>query len=113
MLKNMFRNYLILFCFFSFHITAYTDNVSTSGSEAVEELRLITVADFHSDILNNDRDIRIYLPSSYQSGNQSYPVLYLQDGQGMFAPGGWKVESTYDSLVAAGRIEEVILVGID
>ncbi|MFH0735846.1 MAG: alpha/beta hydrolase-fold protein [bacterium] len=79
----------------------------------VPQVRLLTVKNFHSNILNNDRDLRIYFPASYESGKQSYPVMYLQDGQEVFAPGGWLVETKYDSLVQSGLISEVILVGIN
>ena len=33
----------------------------------------------HSDILQEDRELNIYLPASYGSGNR-YPVIYLLDG---------------------------------
>src|SRR5256885_14535153 len=37
---------------------------------------------FHSKILNNDRDVVVYLPPGYESNkNKRYAVLYLHDGQ--------------------------------
>ena len=67
-----------------------------------------------------DRDLRVYLPASYDSEpSRRYPVLYLHDGQNLFdaseAAFGveWQVDETVDALVAAGRIPEVIVVGID
>jgi predicted alpha/beta superfamily hydrolase len=75
---------------------------------------------FHSKILNNDRDILVYLPPSYESNkNQRYSVLYLNDVQNLFdgatsfIPGQeWRVDETAQSLIAAGQIEPLIVVGI-
>ncbi len=93
--------------------------LSLNACELNEPLAFATVArlqvikNFHSNVLNNKRDIRIYLPESYFNSNKYYPVMYMQDGQGVFSPGGWMAERTYDSLVSSGKIEEVILVGIN
>lgn len=38
-------------------------------------------ATFHSAILREDRAILVALPSSYGSGTDRYPVLYLTDAQ--------------------------------
>lgn len=79
--------------------------------------RMLTVKTFPSAILGNSRDIRIYLPASYNGGTATYPVLYLHDGQNVFAPGGpygcWYVENAYDSLVNQGRLNEAILVAVN
>ena len=63
-----------------------------------------------------ERTIRVYLPAGYESGRASYPVLYLQDGQQLFAAGpfgDWLVDETMDRLVAARRTRGMIVVGID
>src|SRR2546426_8898506 len=40
---------------------------------------------FHSKVLNNDRDVLVYLPPGYEANNkQRYSVLYLHDGQNLF-----------------------------
>ena len=75
---------------------------------------------FHSKILNNDRDILVYLPPSYESNKKErFSVLYLNDGQNLFdgatafIPGQeWRVDETAQSLIAAGQIEPLIVVGI-
>lgn len=65
------------------------------------------------------RDITVYLPPSYQSeGDRRYPVLYMQDGQQLWdspacAYGGWKMNTAADALILAGKIEPVIIVGIN
>ena len=75
---------------------------------------------FHSKILNNDRDVIVYLPPGYDARkSRRYPVFYMHDGQNLFdgatsfIPGQeWRVDETAQSLIAAGKIEPVIIVGI-
>ena len=75
---------------------------------------------FHSKILNNDRDVLVYLPPGYDAGkNKRYAVLYLHDGQNLFdgatsfIPGQeWRVDETAQALISAGKIEPLIIVGI-
>lgn len=63
--------------------------------------------------LDTNRQIWVYLPSSYNSGAQKYPVLYLQDAQNLFDQstsfsGEWRVDEILDSLKT-----EMIVVGIE
>lgn len=75
---------------------------------------------FHSKILNNDRDLVVYLPPGYEANKRArYSVLYLNDGQNLFdgatsfIPGQeWRVDETAQSLISAGTIEPLIIVGI-
>src|SRR5215510_10438873 len=74
---------------------------------------------FHSAILNNDRDIIVYLPPGYETDKQRrYSVFYMHDGQNLFdgatsfIPGQeWRVDEVAQSLIAAGKIEPLIIVG--
>lgn len=82
--------------------------------------RMITIKEFPSKTLNNNREINIYIPSSYfESTQKSYPVLYMHDGQNVFdgerayAGVGWMVHEVHDELVSRGMIRELIIVGID
>lgn len=82
--------------------------------------RMITIKEFPSKILNNNREINIYIPSSYsESTHKSYPVLYMHDGQNVFngerayAGVGWMAHDVHDELVGRGMIRELIIVGID
>jgi predicted alpha/beta superfamily hydrolase len=76
---------------------------------------------FHSKILNNDRDVVVYLPPGYDKDKRKgYAVLYLQDGQNLFdgatsfIPGQeWRVDETAQSLIDAGKIEPLMIVGIN
>lgn len=75
---------------------------------------------FHSKILNNDRDVVVYLPPGYdRNPTKRYSVLYLHDGQNLFdgatsfiAGQEWRVDETAQSLIAAGKVEPLIIVGI-
>jgi predicted alpha/beta superfamily hydrolase len=74
---------------------------------------------FHSTILNNDRDVIVYLPPDYDAKRTRYSVFYMHDGQNLFdgatsfIPGQeWRVDETAQALIAAGKIEPLIVVGI-
>ncbi|MGH9970345.1 MAG: alpha/beta hydrolase [Pyrinomonadaceae bacterium] len=75
---------------------------------------------FHSRILNNDRDVLVYLPPGYEAAKRKrYSVLYLHDGQNLFdgatsfIPGQeWRVDEAAESLTSQGKIEPLIIVGI-
>ena len=62
-----------------------------------------------SKILEQDRVIQIYLPDSYTSSEQNYPVLYILDGQRFFTNG----VSIQKSSMAPLDIPEMIVVGIN
>ncbi|NER12619.1 tetratricopeptide repeat protein [Leptobacterium flavescens] len=64
-----------------------------------------------SEVLNSDREIRIYLPESYNYNNYTkYPVLYLLDGRKFFHPFTGAVAQL--SSDASPQIPEMIVVGI-
>jgi len=75
---------------------------------------------FHSKILNNDRDVIVYLPPGYDTNKaKRYPIFYMHDGQNLFdgatsfIPGQeWRVDEVAQSLIAAGKIDPLIIVGI-
>jgi predicted alpha/beta superfamily hydrolase len=86
---------------------------------------------FHSDFLELDRDILVWLPPGYdrstnvlqpfdeRSTGVRYPVLYMHDGQNLFEPETafkkgehWRVGETATELIEAGRIVPPIIVGI-
>src|SRR4051812_7203780 len=49
--------------------------------------RLDRIEAFESKILDNERNLSIYLPPGYdERGELRYPVLYMQDGQNLFDP---------------------------
>ncbi len=75
---------------------------------------------FHSKILNNDREVIVYLPPGYQAEKRKrYSVFYMHDGQNLFdgatsfIPGQeWRVDENAQSLVSADKIEPLIIGGI-
>jgi predicted alpha/beta superfamily hydrolase len=73
---------------------------------------------FHSRYLDHDRTIVVYLPPDYDgTAARHYPVLYLHDGQNVFDQATsfgdeWQVDETAESLISAGRIEPIIVVGV-
>jgi predicted alpha/beta superfamily hydrolase len=62
----------------------------------------------HSEILGEDRTIFVALPTSYATGTDRYPVLYLTDAQWQFA----QTRTSAEFLARNGLIPEMIIVGI-
>ncbi|MFF2481356.1 alpha/beta hydrolase-fold protein [Paenibacillus sp. NPDC058071] len=79
--------------------------------------RVETISHFYSKILNNERDIFVYLPPSYdRNASEDFPVLYMHDGQQMFAQDrfgeSWNVHQTVDRLIGEGKLDEIIVVAV-
>lgn len=77
-------------------------------------------AGFRSDLLGKDRGVWIYTPPSYEeNARQTYPVVYMHDGQNLFSDatsfGGvsWDVGGAMDEGIASGAIAEAIVIGIE
>lgn len=76
---------------------------------------------FHSEILNNDRDITIYLPPGYNDRDDvRYPVLYMHDGQNLFEPERafipgqhWRLAEAADEKIGGRTARPMIIAGID
>jgi predicted alpha/beta superfamily hydrolase len=80
-------------------------------TEVVREI----LPNFHSPQLDNRRDVLVQLPQSYQRSDQTYPVLYMQDGQNLFDPassyaGDWRLGKVMAAAARHGL--EAIVVGI-
>ena len=84
----------------------------------MSEAKLHRHEQFHSEFLEHDRDVLVWLPPGYDQSAARYPVLYMHDGQNLFDPDtafnneSWRVGETATALIAAGRIEPPIIVGI-
>jgi len=61
-----------------------------------------------SEVLNESREIYIYLPASYQNSTNKYPVIYLLDADTHFK----YTAGILDFFTRTGRIPESILIGI-
>lgn len=99
--------------------------VAVYGSVAAQRQQTLTGdvrlhQNFQSKILNNARDIIVYLPPGYSANaSKRYSVFYFHDGQNIFdgatsyIPGQeWRIDETAQSLSEAGKIEPLIIVGI-
>jgi predicted alpha/beta superfamily hydrolase len=76
---------------------------------------LEVIQDVYSPELGNQRDVLVYVPSSYARTDKPYPVIYMQDGQNLFDPstsfaGEWGVDQALARAPRKGR--RAIIVGI-
>ena len=84
-------------------------------STAGKNVQVVDTA-FFIPQLNRYRRVWIYLPASYNSSKQKYPVIYLQDGQNIFDDktsfaGEWGIDEAMDTL--GKRVGETIVIAID
>ena len=77
-------------------------------SQKKEDIILGTNTKINSKILGEDRNIFVYLPASYNNSKNTYPVLYILDGEGHFQ----YTAGVAKFLFNMGRMPEVIVVGI-
>lgn len=89
-----------------------------SSDSGEESSRRITDTLRSSSFLQ-DRPIEVFLPPSYYlATDRQFPVLYMMDGQNLFASElayggpGWGLDEVLDSLSGEESIREVIVVGI-
>lgn len=94
-------------------VHAYADGMLPAPGRG----RVVEVPAWRSDLLGNSRPLHVYLPRSYdREPGRRYPVLYAHDGQNLFLGqgpfGGWRMDEALDALIGAGRMREVIVVGV-
>jgi alpha-glucosidase len=87
-----------------------------SASTASKNVTVLSEA-FEIPQLNTKRRVWMYLPSDYKTSNESYPVVYMHDGQNLFDAktsgyGEWNVDETLDKLFKEQNLK-LIVVGID
>jgi predicted alpha/beta superfamily hydrolase len=66
---------------------------------------------------NLPRKVHVFLPRQYESNQERYPVIYMNDGDTAFFPGGavnksWCMAETLSELCASNQIRPVIVVAI-
>lgn len=98
-------------------IVAWNDLHGTSVKSTANEQVSIMEDSFYIPRLNEYRRIWIYLPSDYETSDETYPVLYMQDGQNMFDAstaynGEWEVDETLTKLEKQKGLK-LIVVAID
>lgn len=79
---------------------------------------VVKIPDFEGSLPR--RPLYIYLPRGYyQHPDKRYPVIYMHDGQNCFDSwhgdsyaGTWRADRVADALIAQGKMQEVIIVGI-
>lgn len=94
-----------------------------SGELGAEVTGTLRIHDLESEIFGNMRKIRVWLPPGYSEegeGEETYPVLYLNDGQNLFdaetsvsGSHEWGVDETVAELIGRGEIQPLVVVGID
>jgi len=62
-----------------------------------------------SDFLNEEREIQVYLPESYNTSDKEYPVMYILDGQRFFL----HTVSLHQSFVEFKQTPEFIIIGVN
>jgi enterochelin esterase-like enzyme len=74
----------------------------------------------HSDILDNDRAVHVYVPASFEENPSApYPLVLMHDGQNIFSDQratygrSWRAGPIMDALIDQGKIPEAILVAVD
>jgi len=92
---------------------------STSGASSLPS-RLYKHTQFTSQLTDEKHDFIVYVPQVFRDDpNRFFPVLYLHDGQNLFDPDTsfikgnyWKVGETADTVIEAGEVEPLVIVGI-
>ena len=85
---------------------------------------------FSSKILNNTREIFVWVPPDYNSNKKNYPLLIVHDGGGVFYSrggfgarnksksqkvinkNGWNLDETVTELISSNKMEPIIMVGV-
>ncbi|MDE2134515.1 MAG: alpha/beta hydrolase [Alphaproteobacteria bacterium] len=82
----------------------------------------LDIFDLQSSTFGNSRKLRVWLPPGYSDSTNErryYPVLYIFDAQNVFdictsyAHKEWQVDETLTRLIGKGKVEPLIVVGID
>lgn len=108
----------IRFLFISILLTACTE---PSQQDQVNNMPdRYQAAVFQGSDFIDDKNYEVFLPPSYtKNEDKRYPVLYMMDRQNLFvdslAYGGvaWNIDEVVDSLLQAGAMQEIIIVGVD
>jgi predicted alpha/beta superfamily hydrolase len=94
---------------------------STPAQLPAPPLGVTGIVRFHADVPSKfvaARHVEVWLPPGYERGTARYPVVYMHDGQNVFAPAtsytkiDWAVDEVMTRLVAERRVRPAIVVGI-
>lgn len=81
---------------------------ATAGLPLGDPISIGTRIELRSEVLQEDRPLRVYLPESYAGSTFRYPVLYLLDGASEFL----HTVGVVEFLAGTDRIPELIVVGV-
>lgn len=95
----MGKNHLLLF------LILFSTATSYGWQQPVELGQVFTL---QSTALQEQREYRLHLPASYDQGDQSYPVVYVLDGDSYFV----SVVTAVQTLSSLGAMPEAIVVGV-
>ncbi len=94
----------------------------TSPTVAGPPLGVTGTVRFHGDLPSKyvaKRNVEVWLPPGYdRETGRRYPVLYMHDGQNVFAPAtsytrvDWGVDETMTRLIAEGKVRAAIVVAV-
>ena len=93
------------------------DKSDVAQKSTITDNVFILSENFEMPQLNRQRKIWMYLPPNYKTSNQSFPVIYMHDGQNVFDnsssfSGEWQVDETLNRLFKENN-SSFIVVGID
>jgi predicted alpha/beta superfamily hydrolase len=108
---------IIIFTILSIGLVIFGIIMTTIGILNISTL--VVERDFHSKILNDDRNFIVYLPPGYDLDFfNRYPVLYMLDGERYFKERKeeskylWSMKKTLDRLIKEGSLDKMIVVGV-
>lgn len=97
-------------------VLGFADDMPDLPSTIVGE---VVTFELESEHMGNSRTLRVWLPPDYETSSDSYPVLYMHDGQNCFDVNSsafgmeWQIDETLTALIDEGEIDPVIVVAID
>jgi len=110
---------------FAFVLAARCALAQNPAAQACQSTVVGTVENFElpSKVFDYTRTVRVFLPPGYGDAanrERSYPVLYMFDGQNLFDAclafdhvHEWQMDETVTRLAGEGKIEPLIVVGLD
>ena len=107
------------------NLVAQSTDAQDSAAQPCKSTVIGTVENFElpSKVFDYTRTVRVFLPPGYGDAanhERTYPVLYMFDGQNLFDAclafdhvHEWQMDETVTRLVGEGKIEPLIVVGLD
>ncbi|MEN8228859.1 MAG: alpha/beta hydrolase-fold protein [Bacteroidota bacterium] len=96
---------------FSWSILDLTTNGTDWNSKKYDIDSRLDTFQISSDLLDNTRDIYVYLPADYENRDDKYPIIYLFDSFSYL--NRVEVPNILDNLIYEGKLDPMIAVFID